>query len=417
VERKGKDQSTKSKGGKVSTFKRGGTWWYKFVFGGQLIRQSSKSKSRTVCIKAERARREQLERGYNGIATRQRPQLFAVAAAAWHSAKSAQWSPRTALIEELNLKHLNPCFGGMLLCDISADSIGGYQAKRTQEGAAPKTVNLEVGTLRSILRRYRLWGNIQPDVRLLRVREDVGIALTQDEESVLLKECRESRSRSLYVAVLMAIDTCMRYSEIRLLRWSQIDFRNANVRVGDSKTEDGDSRIIPTSKRLGTILEFWAALFPECKPNHFVFPFEKCGGRGKDKVFGFRGGVAYGTDPTRATGNWKEAWEAAKARAGAALNPDDKKPEPLRCRFHDLRHTGCTRMLEAGTAFSVVAVIMGWSPSTAVRMARRYGHIGHAARREAIDKASHATVFDSEGAQGWAQKWAQSSVHRLEEVN
>jgi hypothetical protein len=34
--------------------------------------------------------------------------------------------------------------------------------------------------------------------------------------------------------------------------------------------------------------------------------------------------------------------------------------------------------------FSVVATIMGWSPSTTVRMAKRYGHIGQAAQREAV---------------------------------
>jgi integrase len=110
-------------------------------------------------------------------------------------------------------------------------------------------------------------------------------------------------------------------------------------------------------------------------------------------------------------GDLKEAWEAAKKRAGVVLNPNVEKPEALHCRFHDLRHTGsCTRMLEAGVPFSVVAVIMGWSPGTAVRMARRYGHIGHAARREAIDKLSRATIFDSEG----APKWAQSQAARVE---
>ena len=59
-------------------------------------------------------------------------------------------------------------------------------------------------------------------------------------------------------------------------------------------------------------------------------------------------------------------------------------------------------MLEAGVPFSVVSEIMGWSASTAVRMAKRYGHIGHSARREAVDKLSSATVFDAEGAQKWA---------------
>src|ERR1700747_1041060 len=79
------------------------------------------------------------------------------------------------------------------------------------------------------------------------------------------------------------------------------------------------------------------------------------------------------SDPTRPIGRWKEAWESAKNRAA------------ISCRFHDLRHTGCTRMLEAGVPFSVVATIMGWSPSTTVRMARRYGHIGQKALRQAVN--------------------------------
>lgn len=57
-------------------------------------------------------------------------------------------------------------------------------------------------------------------------------------------------------------------------------------------------------------------------------------------------------------------------------------------------------MLEAGVPFQV---IMGWSPSTAIRMAKRYGHIGDKARRDAIEKLGSATQWDEEGAQKWAQ--------------
>ena len=101
--------------------------------------------------------------------------------------------------------------------------------------------------------------------------------------------------------------------------------------------------------------------------------------------------MTYDTDPSKAVGDWKEGWEAAKKRAGVV------------CRCHDLRHTGCTRMLEAGVPFSVVSEIMGWSASTAVRMSKRYGHIGQSSRREAVDKLASASVFDAEGAQKWAQ--------------
>jgi len=57
----------------------------------------------------------------------------------------------------------------------------------------------------------------------------------------------------------------------------------------------------------------------------------------------------------------------------------------LKCRFHDLRHTAVTRLLEAGIPFWVVASMMGWSAATAIRMAKRYGHIGSQALREATD--------------------------------
>jgi integrase len=56
----------------------------------------------------------------------------------------------------------------------------------------------------------------------------------------------------------------------------------------------------------------------------------------------------------------------------------------VECRFHDLRHTVVTRLLEAGQPFAVVADIMGWSAAMAVRMAKRYGHIGPSAKRAAM---------------------------------
>ena len=64
-----------------------------------------------------------------------------------------------------------------------------------------------------------------------------------------------------------------------------------------------------------------------------------------------------------------------------------RKTESLNCRFHDLRHTAVTRLLEAGIPYPVVASMMGWSAATAIRMAKakRYGHIGSQALREAAD--------------------------------
>jgi hypothetical protein len=41
-------------------------------------------------------------------------------------------------------------------------------------------------------------------------------------------------------------------------------------------------------------------------------------------------------------------------------------------------------MLESGAPLSVLAMMMGWSPSTTVRMSRRYWHIGQATQVEAV---------------------------------
>jgi len=137
--------------------------------------------------------------------------------------------------------------------------------------------------------------------------------------------------------------------------------------VGDSKTEAGTGREIPLNEKAFQVLAVWADRFAECHPEQYIFPHEKYGAAGDD----FKPCV-YATDPSKPIGDWKEAWEAAWEKARVA------------CRSHDLRHTGCTRMLEAGVPFSVVASIMGWSTSTTVRMAKRYGHIGQAAQREAV---------------------------------
>jgi hypothetical protein len=52
-------------------------------------------------------------------------------------------------------KPLKPVFGSLLLIDITAEDLADYK-KRLKEQAAPKTINLELGTLRAILRRHRL---------------------------------------------------------------------------------------------------------------------------------------------------------------------------------------------------------------------------------------------------------------------
>lgn len=326
-----------------------------------------------------------MEEGYHGLKKRSAPLLFSAAAKDWVTVKTPHWSTKTTSIEKNSLAHVTPVFGTRLLTDIEAIDISRYQSDRLAEGAAPKSVNLEVGTLRAVLRHFRVWGDLQPDVRMLPTHDLVGRILTTDEERALLTACAGSRSRSLLPAVALALNTGMRYSEIRLLKWEQVDLGGRIVTVGRTKTKAGSGRVIPLNDRIAAILEFWGSQFPVRRADHYVFPQEAYGAATDDFT-----PCAHHTEPKAPIGSWKTAWEGARSRAGLSL------------RFHDLRHSACTRMLEGGVPLSVVAEVLGWSPATTTKMAKLYGHIGNGARRQAmqttrtveIDPGSFAFPFD-----------------------
>ena len=366
-------------------YRRGAVWWFKFRVGGRVYRETSRTQSKTLAATVERKRRREVEEGINGLRRRRVPVLFKVASSEWLESKKPRLAPKSYLIEKTNLSHLLPAIGRMLTTDIQAEDIARYQQHRLDEGASPKTINLEVGTVRALLRKHRLWADIQPDVAMLPVRDNVGRAVSPDEEARLVRSCGDSRSRSLLPAVTLALNTGMRYSELRLLRWWQIALGARRVEVGVSKTEAGTGRSIPLNDRATAVVRFWATQFPGREPDHFVFPSERYGAAGDS----FEPCI-YGTDPTKPIKSWKEAWETARSKAGVS------------CRFHDLRHTCTTRMLERGVPLAVVASVLGWSTATTVRMAKRYGHIGHVAQRQAVSVLDRVQT-EGDGAQNEAQ--------------
>src|SRR5262249_36757664 len=207
-------------------------------------------------------------------------------------------------IEKQNLEHLFPFFGGMLASDVDASDVACYQERRSKEKASNGTINLEVATLRAVLRRSGLWARLQPEVRMLQERDDLGRALSREEESRLLKASSESRSRSLLPALVLALNTGLRRGELVSLRWTQVDLEGRRLTVGKSKTEAGSGRKVPLNDHAFLALSAWAKQFPFRRPEHFVFPSEKYG----------QDGAIYGVQPEEGMGTFKEAWEAAKRR-------------------------------------------------------------------------------------------------------
>jgi hypothetical protein len=127
----------------MSLYKRGDVWWYKFCFNGQLIRESSKSNSKTVSKDAERARRRELEQAYNRILKREQVPLFSHAAEVW-LANKAGLAPMSTKRYEQCVAHLKEHFGKGLVCDEDANDISEYRSKRLAVGVSNRTVNYEV---------------------------------------------------------------------------------------------------------------------------------------------------------------------------------------------------------------------------------------------------------------------------------
>lgn len=261
---------------------------------------------------------------------------------------------------ELSVRHLGEFFGVVTIENITADDIARYKTTRRKEGASPRTINIELGSLRAILRKHRLWERIAPDVKFMKAKSDVGRALSDEEVRLLIAASRESRSRSLYPALLVSLHTGLRNSELRSLRWYDIDLERSLLTVSRSKTEGGRGRHIPLSAACYDALPEWRSNFPELRPSHFVFATERVG---LDGEAGYLTGAATSTavDPTKAIGSWRTAFNAAKKRAG------------VECRWHDLRHTFVSQVGESGVSEQTLVALAGWMSRRMLRSTVTHG--------------------------------------------
>jgi integrase len=368
----------------MSIYRRGDVWWYKFRFAGQVIRESSKSNSKTVAKEAERARRRELEGNWNGIVKKRTlPPPLDRAGTAWLEAKKPHIAQRTYEIYDVALRcHLKPAMGTLLLCDVDAGQIAAYQAKRKSEGADARTLNKEL-QVRQILKKHKLWANLQGDVKFEREHNDIGKALSREDENKLLAAC--SPNALLNAVVTLALNTTMRKNEIRTLRWSQVDFEKRTLTVGKSKTDGSSGRLIPLNPPAFDALIKWAGRLVESDSTDYVFP--ACEAAGIERKHPDKKRI----DPSRPITSWRTAWRTALKRAG------------LRLRFHDLRHTCITKLSESQASEQTIMAIAG---HLSRKMLEHYSHIRMEAKRAAVDAIAAQpaqTVFEVGGAQNRAQ--------------
>jgi integrase len=347
----------------MAVYKRGGTWWYEFIFAGKRVRESAKTSRKTIAFEAERQRKLELERTLAGMPVEKRTNRInsvSDVVKPYQEHYGVNHREQSVLFCEGRLAHVTRLLGNTLLPDLTEKTIRQYIRTRLDEQACGRTINMELGELSRAIGHK--WSLLWPKVRKLEERKDAGKALSPEEEQRLLDSASANkRWKTLATLVRVALLTRMRSGEITGLTWGQVDFQKRVITVGRAKTSSGTGRQIPMNQDLFLVLsahaEWFTERFGETKPDHYLLPF----------------GKPAPTDPTRPATTLKTAWASLRDQAG------------VECRFHDLRHTAATKMAEAGVPESTMLSLMGHMSRA---MLERYSHIRMAAKREAVEALS-----------------------------
>jgi integrase len=323
----------------VTLYRRGRKYSISIWVDGVRHLKSTGTTNRREAETIEREFREELNRRRHQIRQASPDMTFADLAARF----LADGSPRPYHLDRL--KVLLPHFGECPIGRISKPLVRDYREERHEEKRLSETtLNRDVEVLRHLLYwavdEGFLTTNPLARIRLVRGRRQPRPVMSQEEEAKLIA----TAAPHLAPIIIAAIDTGMRRGELLTERFEHIDFNRRVLLVTHSKTAGGEAREIPLTARLAELLS------ASHKPEGLVFTF-------KD----------------RPLHRIKTAWKAAIRRAGIRY-----------FRFHDLRHTFNTRLMEAGVVQDVRKALMGHSSGEEVNSL--YTHVELPVKREAIRK-------------------------------
>jgi len=250
-----------------------------------------------------------------------------------------------------------PFFAEKKLKDINAWLVNVYRNKRLADGMSKASVNREVACLRHMYNVAIDWGialsnPARSTNTLKKFDEDNEIAnpITEHDEELLIQHA----APHLKPVIQCGIDTGMRHKEIRALRWENVDLDRRTIYVEKKTTKGKKGRPVPMTGRLVDVLTDLKAR----ARGPYVFTAPVKGHRTRD--------------PNAMVGSFDTAWRGAVRRA---------KLTKKGYRFHDMRATFATRLIEEGKSLIAIKEIGGWSTT---RMLERYARLS--------EQAGHDTV-------------------------
>ena len=345
----------------MSLYKRGGVYWYHFLFNGKHIQESTKQGNPRVARQMEAAHRTALAKGEVGF-REQKPvpmlkDFINERVEPWAKATFEKNSPatyvrwyRSGFRAICNYAPLASCY----VNDITGEHFADFAAYRQAQEMAVATLNSNLRVLRRVLGLAVEWGLISavPKMKLLRGERGRDRVVTPEEEMRYLAAAEEP----LAGIATVLFDTGLRTDECFRLRWESISW--VNGRHGVLTVSYGKSaaarRTIPMTPRVRAVLEnrWIVAGKPD---NGFVWPGNTTTG--------------YVHDETVRRAHLK-AIEVAKLRHFV---------------LYSTRHTFLTRLGQSGCDAWTLARIAGHN---SIKVSSRYVHPGEDAVSAAIGKLS-----------------------------
>lgn len=222
--------------------------------------------TRTDAVRWARTQEVDLERDDSGITTEAHRHTLQQAIDRYRREVLPELRPSTQYSYQIHLVWWEAQLGTLHLAELHPARIATCRDLLIKAGKSPATVTRYLATLASVItaavRRWH-WLPSSPLAQVSKptVRNERQRFLTEDELSRLLAACRESSSRDLLLAVLLAVSTGARQGEILGLRWRDIDLERGilHLRAGIETVTKGGSRSVALAAEVAPLLEARAA--------------------------------------------------------------------------------------------------------------------------------------------------------------
>lgn len=322
----------------MGLYKRGQVWWMRFTYNGKQVRKPTDTADKKLAEKiyhkvmTEVAEGKWFERPIGADkAVCELLEKYLTE----HSARNK--AVKTCIRDKSLSMHLNRYLGDCVVTELAARTVSDYKVARRNEGAAPNTVNNE---LRLLSHAYNLaireweWADSNPVSRVSKekVNNQVERWLTCEEEEKLLAVS----PTWLREIMVFALNTGLRQSEILDLTWDRVDLFRRTLTILEQKNKGKDT--LPLNAQAMEVLKAKVRVRSIKSSNVF---FNSEGRRIQ-------------------TRNVLRAFYSAVKKSGIE-----------KFRFHDLRHTFATRLVQSGVDLYKVQKLLRHKTSV---MTQRYAH-------------------------------------------